>query len=88
MLGSKIIAILASILWLKQLEDVCLLLAMGKLNLEFGLLEGVTDFLLIKQKAVETVCESYNGVVFDLVLLVDAHDMLSTSVYKDLTNEL
>lgn len=61
---------------------------MRKLHLKFGLLEGITNPLLVKQKAIEGVCEGNDGIVFNLILLMDAHDVLGASLLKDLTNEL
>ena len=56
--------------------------------LSHSLLERITDCLLVEQQHVKRLCEGYDGSVINLLLLMNADDMLGPSLEEYLTNEL
>ena len=76
-----------SVFMLQKLEDVSLLFRVGQLDLILGLLERITDLLLIKKKAIERVSEGNDCVVFDLVLLLNTDHVLGASLLENLSYE-
>ena len=61
---------------------------MSQFDLISGLFECITNILLVEKKAVERVSESYDSIIFNFILLLDANHMLRASFLEYLTYKL